>query len=56
MNYTIELKNNGKLIDFDKLQVRIDYAGDFTDWDDFKNENIKIDIRENRRYTFEHDF
>lgn len=56
MNYTIELKNNGKLIDFDKLQVRIDYAGEFTEWEDFKNEDIKIDIREHRSYTFEHDF
>ena len=56
MNYTIELKNNGKLIDFDALKVRIDYASYDFSRDDFKNEDIKIDIRENRSYTFEHDF
>lgn len=57
MNYTIELKNNWKIIDFDDIKVNIDYAygGDFTR-DDFKNENIKLDIREHRRYNFEHDF
>lgn len=57
MNYTIELKNNWKIIDFDKLQCNIDYCytNDF-DWNDFKSDDVKIDIREHRNYTFQHDF
>lgn len=56
MNYTIELTNNWKIIDFDKLRVNIDYDDDARDWSDYSCWEIFLDIREHRRYNFEHDF
>lgn len=57
MRYTINYTTNWVKVDFDWLRVNIDYADSYDfDWNDFAAENIKIDIREHRNYSFQKDF
>lgn len=56
MNYTINLLNNWEKTVFDKLDLKIWYCCDNPfDWDDFKTEDIKIEIMNHRRYNFQQD-
>ena len=56
MKYTINLLNNWEKTVFDKLNLKIEYSerSDF-DWDDFKTEDIEIEIMNHRCYNFQQD-
>lgn len=56
-DYKITYSTNGVQKTFDSLLVNIGYdERDLYEWDDLRSFDIKIDIKEHRRYSFQKDF